>query len=118
MKVETIAQILHEANRAYCQEIGDDSQLPWEQAFEWQRNSAINGVHFRLKNPNATPASMHQNWLDEKLKEGWRYGKVKDVEKKEHPCMLAYGDLPEEQKFKDKLFFRLFDVLTNDGEDD
>jgi hypothetical protein len=36
-----IAKVCHEANRAYCQTISDNSQLPWEQAKEWQRASAI-----------------------------------------------------------------------------
>ncbi len=37
MNAETIAKVCHEANRAYCQTIGDNSQLAWEQAEEWQQ---------------------------------------------------------------------------------
>ena len=42
--VERVARICHEANRAYCQTIGDFSQRPWAEADEWQRKSAIEGV--------------------------------------------------------------------------
>lgn len=34
--VEQIARMAHEANRAYCQALGDDSQPAWEDAPEWQ----------------------------------------------------------------------------------
>jgi len=37
MDIEGIAKICYEANRAYCQEIGDDSFVPWEDAPGWQR---------------------------------------------------------------------------------
>ena len=113
MKLEQIAQICHETNRVYCIGIGDLSQPHWEDAPEWQRKSAVAGVEFRAKNPSATAASMHQSWLDEKLRDGWRYGPVKDPVKKEHPCMLPYADLPEEQKTKDHLFSAVFDALTS-----
>ncbi|EPZ5817790.1 RyR domain-containing protein [Klebsiella pneumoniae] len=100
---ESVARIAHEVNRAYCQSIGDDSQPAWEDAPEWQRESAINGVAFHLKN-DATPEQSHANWLEQKAREGWKYGPVKDVEKKEHPCFCSYGELPAEQRAKDYLF--------------
>ena len=43
-----IASICHEANRAYCLSIGDESQPEWATAPDWQRVSAINGVRFHL----------------------------------------------------------------------
>jgi len=46
MTTETIAVVCHEANRAYCSRIGDDSQPPWCDAPEWQKMSAITGVTF------------------------------------------------------------------------
>lgn len=67
--VEHIAQIAHEANRAYCQTIGDFSQLSWDNAPDWQRESAIAGVVFLQGNPDATPADSHASWLT--LKEVW-----------------------------------------------
>jgi hypothetical protein len=99
-----IAKVCHEVNRAYCKGIGDDSQVSWEEAPEWQKKSAINGVKFTLKNPNAQPSDSHNSWLAEKEKDGWKYGPVKDVEKKEHPCYVPYEQLPTEQRVKDYIF--------------
>jgi hypothetical protein len=44
----------------------------------------------------------HRRWLDEKLKGGWQYGPVKDPVKKTHPCLVSWGELPEEEKEKDR----------------
>jgi len=99
-----IAQVCHEVNRAYCESLGDFSQFPWDDAPGWQRDSAINGVAFHFDNPDAAPDASHQNWYSQKEREGWRYGPVKDPQKKEHPCMVPFKNLPAEQQVKDILF--------------
>jgi hypothetical protein len=99
-----IARVCHEANRAYCQTIGDDSQPTWDDAPDWQKQSAINGVVFHLWNPNAGPDASHNNWLKLKQDEGWIWGVVKDPAAKIHPCILPFEQLPIEQQVKDYLF--------------
>ena len=83
-----IAKTCHEVNRAYCHSIGDDSQPSWENAPEWQKKSAIAGVKYILTNPDAKPSDSHDSWLSTKKADGWKYGPVKDPEKKEHPCYV------------------------------
>lgn len=104
LKIEDIAKVAHEANRAYCQTIGDNSQPAWEDAPEWQRQSAIKGVEFHLANPNAGASNSHDCWLAEKRAAGWQYGPVKDPEKKQHPCFVPFEALPAEQQLKDYVF--------------
>ena len=101
-QIETIARACHEANRVWCESHGDMSQAPWEQAPEWQKESAYEGVKGALS--GNTPEQSHENWTRHKLKEGWTLGPVKDPDKKEHPCLVRYEDLPSEQKAKDKIF--------------
>jgi len=101
---EDVAKICHEANKAYCITIGDTSQLSWKNAPDWQKESAINGVRFHFLNENTTPADSHNSWLKQKEEEGWKYGKVKDADKKEHPCFTAYENLPKSQQVKDYIF--------------
>jgi hypothetical protein len=76
----------------------------WELAPEWQRESAIKGVQFILDNPDAPPSASHDSWLEEKRRDGWKYGPVKDAEKKEHPCFVPYEELPLDQRRKDFIF--------------
>lgn len=110
--LEGIARICHEANRAYCLSIGDNSQLAWTDAPEWQRTSAVNGVLFALRNPGAPPSASHESWLAEKQATGWKYGPIKDPEKKEHPCFVPYEQLPLEQRRKDHLFQAVARAIT------
>lgn len=111
MNLEQIAMVCHEANRAYCLTLGDASQPIWDDAPEWQRDSARNGVKFHLANPNSTQSQSHAEWLKQKKAEGWKYGAVKDSEKKEHPCFVPYSELPAEQKAKDALFVGVIRAL-------
>lgn len=101
---DQIAKVCHDANRAYCQSIGDNTQLPWEEAPDWQKDSARKGVDFCIANPDAPPSANHESWLEVKRQEGWTYAPVKNVEKKEHPCFVPYEALPIEQQKKDALF--------------
>lgn len=104
LSIENIAMVAHTVNRAYCKSIGDNSQDKWADAPEWQKDSARKGVEFHIENPDATPENSHEKWLAQKTSEGWRYGRVKDTEKKTHPCFLPYSELPADQKSKDWIF--------------
>lgn len=108
----SVARICHEANRAYCASQGDHSQPTWEDAPQWQRESAINGVVFHVQNPEAGPAGSHENWLKVKTADGWVYGEVKDPEAKTHPCCVPYDQLPAEQQVKDYIFVGIVHSLA------
>jgi len=99
-----IARACHEVNRAYCQSLGDNSQPAWEDAPDWQRDSALRGVKLHAENPDATPAASHESWLKQKAAEGWKYGMVKNPHLKEHPCFMPFDRLPREQQAKDYIF--------------
>lgn len=104
MNIIEIAKVAHEINKAFCESIGDNTQKNWDEAPEWQKESAIIGVQFHLDNPDASPSASHDSWLKQKEEEGWKYGEVKDAEKKEHPCFVPYEQLPVQQQSKDYLF--------------
>lgn len=99
-----IARIAHEVNRAWCEFNGDMSQPRWEEAPDWQRESAVNGVQFHIANPDAGDSASHDSWMAEKVASGWVYGPVKDPDAKVHPCIVPFEQLPKEQQFKDRLF--------------
>lgn len=107
----SIAKICHEANKFYCESIGDYSQKSWAEADEWQRDSAIKGVVFRFKNPEAPRSSQHDAWMQDKINDGWSYGEVKNAEEKTHPCIVPYDQLPVHQQKKDALFQAIVDAL-------
>ena len=112
LKVEQIARVCHEANRALCLAIGDTALAPWDAAPGWQRKGCMLGVEFALANPDATPRDQHEAWVSEKLADGWVHGPVKDAQNKTHPCMVPYEQLPERQRLKDVVFQNVVHALA------
>lgn len=104
MNILDIAIICHEANRYLCLSQGDNSQTCWGDAPEWQTDSAVNGVQFHLSNPDAGDSASHDNWMAEKVNDGWVYGSLKDADAKTHPCIVPFDELPLGQQAKDALF--------------
>jgi len=104
MTREEIASVCHEANRALCKVFNDHSQVEWGLAPQWQKDSAIKGVEFCILNPDAPASANHSSWMAQKIVDGWAYGPVKDPEKKLHPCIVPFDQLPPEQRVKDHLF--------------
>ena len=98
-----IAKVCHQVNKAYCEALGDNSQPEWDDAPEWQRSSARMGADLHMSG-NFGPEASHISWMRQKLEDGWKYGPIKDPEKKEHPCIVPFADLPREQQAKDFIF--------------
>lgn len=115
MHLEQIAKVCHEANRAYCESMGDLSQPLWEHAPSWQRDSAVAGVMAIKQNPGMTPEQGHERWMEIKQEQGWKWGPEKNSDRKEHPCMVPYDQLPEHQRLKDHLFQAVAGILLNVG---
>lgn len=99
-----VARIAHEVNRAYCEALGDTSQLPWDDAPDWQKESAWKGVMAIVNDPSRGPEASHVSWLKDKEEAGWIWGPTKNPELGTHPCMVPFEELPPNQKVKDHLF--------------
>lgn len=112
MTERQIAQIVHEANRGLCEATGDFSQKSWGEAEDWQRESAIAGVRWRLEHMEAPDSAQHEAWMADKRQQGWKWGPVKNAVEKEHPCLVPYEELPPEQQAKDVLFVAIVKHLA------
>ncbi|MCK4760712.1 MAG: hypothetical protein KAW12_00835 [Candidatus Aminicenantes bacterium] len=53
----------------------------------------------------------HRHWVEERTKNGWKYGPVKDAEKKENPWLIPWEELPEAEKEKDRNPVRRMPVI-------
>lgn len=113
--IEQVAKMCHTINKQYCEKLGDNSQPSWEDAPDWQKESAVQGVKHILLNPDAKPWDSHKNWMKQKLNDGWTYGAKKDPEKKTHPCLVPYTDLPADQRVKDELFIECVKECKQQG---
>lgn len=104
MLIHQIAKTAHEVNRAYNHYLGTPAAPEWAEAPQWQRDSAVAGVHQLFAQPDATPEFMHQCWMKRKEADGWTYGYTLDAERKTHPCLVPWADLPKAEQAKDYLF--------------
>lgn len=50
----------------------------------------------------AMAKKVHEIWAQERINQGWKYGEKRDDTLKHHPCLVAYEDLPEEEKIYDR----------------
>ena len=114
MLTEEIARVAHQVNKAYCESLGDTSQLPWEECPEWQRKSAMAGVNLHKENPDAGAEASHESWMKEKVDDGWVYGEKKDPDAtpQTHPCIVPFSELPKEQQAKDYIFRAIVHALV------
>lgn len=107
---EQIAQVVHEANRALQAVQGDNApSQPWYAEDAGIKANVIVGV--RNARHGMTPEEHHQAWVADKLAHGWRYGSEKDAERKTHPCLVAFDQLPRYQQDKNRLFISIVRVL-------
>jgi ryanodine receptor 2 len=50
----------------------------------------------------AMAKNVHEIWAQERINQGWTYGEKRNDTLKHHPCLVAYEDLPEEEKVYDR----------------
>jgi len=112
MKEEDVAKICHQANKAYCESLGNYSHNDWDKSPDWQKKSAIRGVNFHHDHPIAPISCAHEEWMREKIETGWKYGPIKNLDKKEHPCMISFHKLSPEQQMKYYLFRNIVHAIN------
>jgi hypothetical protein len=128
--VEDIAKAVHERYVRAAQARGDTvatnpSMAPWEglpeQLKESNRSQAADiGNKLRSINCAVVPTTgaapfafrdeeldrlarlEHQRWLRERTQQGWRYGSVRDDQRKLHPDLVDWADLSDQSKDKDR----------------
>ena len=101
-KVQNIARICHEVNRALQIGFGEEPNPRWDILSEDLKNSTYSGVNAALD--GATPEDLHTSWCDERMENGWTYGYPLDRVKKIHPNLVPYEQLSQDQQIKDHVF--------------
>jgi hypothetical protein len=75
-------------------------------------SQAVAGVQEALRDPGLTAARSHKLWAERMRAEGWTYGEVKDPERRTHPALVPFGELPVGQQAKDRLFIAIVRALA------
>lgn len=106
-QIETIAKVAHAANSAWCAKHGDPV-VSWEDG----RYPSIASVEYLLAHPDAPDSAFHDAWAAQKHADGWTYAPVRDNAQKQHPCLVAFSELPPHQQAKDRLFQAIVRALA------
>jgi len=115
--VVAAARAAHEANRVLCEALGQSHYGSWEECPQEIRDSVLSGVEEVRKHPGRTPRESHQAWADWKRAQGWKAGPEKSVERKEHPNLVPFEELPVAEQSKDSIFLAVTRaVLSAHGE--
>ena len=46
--------------------------------------------------------NVHEVWAQNRIEQGWSYGKERSDALKQHPCLIPYEELPEMEKSYDR----------------
>lgn len=111
-EITAIARTVHEAVRAWAAAHGQGAIPHWNSAPAWMRASSRESVQFVLDHPDADDGAQHDQWMAQKKRDGWVYGAVRDDDKKHHPMLVPFKDLPEFEKRKDTLLRAIVAALA------
>jgi len=101
VKAEYIAQNAYEKTQLCRKNRGDFQDLPWAYLEEWKRNDIINTVWFYLMYyPSQGAEECHNSWVADKFLDGWVYGYALLQDKRQHPNLVPFGQLPVEEQIK------------------
>lgn len=109
---EILCKIVHEANRRLSAETGDLTEVSWEDAGHEHHVSTRSQVDAVLANPEMTPEASHDTWMENKIGRGWVYGSIEDIERKVHPLLVPFHNLPKHFQAKDTLFIGIVRCLA------
>jgi RyR domain len=109
---EAIARCVHEVHRAYNAFLQDEGPLkdPWDSLAAWDKETVILGVK-RIR-MGMGPETIHHEWVDRMVMEGWTWGRERDPEGKTHPSILPWNELPVWERRKAIVFCRIVYAFT------
>ena len=50
----------------------------------------------------AMAKNVHDVWAQSRIEQGWTYGPERNDERKEHPCLVEYEQLPDSERDYDR----------------
>jgi hypothetical protein len=112
IKFEQLAKFAHSVLAAYSESIGEE-QTAWDNMDPEAKQSFRRGIEAHQIKPDMSEGEAHAHWINEKDLDGWQWGAEKDEKKKQHPNMVPYNELPENQKAKATIFKSIVNNLSS-----
>lgn len=110
--IVAFAQITNQLTRAYREATQQESPAEWHLMAEEDQKHVIDRVRFYLTEPDITVSSLHDAWAYAQFNAGWVYGLAFNEDKKTHPMLIIYADLPLMRRVEDTLFMQTVQTLS------
>ena len=96
---EGLPEHLKESNRAQVADIGNKLR-----SINCAVVPTIDAAPFAFRDDEVDRLARleHERWLQERTQQGWRYGSVRDDQRKLHPGLVDWADLSDESAEKDR----------------
>ena len=102
--ITQIAKTCHAVHRAYCKQMGIETQPVWDEVSESHKDVIINSVLKILSGEINSKEESHFNFVMNKEAQGWKFG-IYSKENKTNPRLLPFEELRIEDQVKETLFF-------------
>lgn len=100
-----IAEIIHSCTSRIPRIDGSFVDV-WSDLTELQKEHATQAVREIYSAPKKTPEELHNLWMKPLIENGWTKGDY-NFEKKQHPSIIPFNELPESEILKDELWAAL-----------
>lgn len=110
-EITHIARIAHAADAALVAIRTGIAQPDWDELSEAQQQMVRFDVRQALRYPQAVDEQWHYVWRAEMAEAGWTYGAQLQAERKEHPALVEYDQLPT--LWRERLYQRHAIVTAN-----
>ena len=90
--IETIAAVAHNVLRVHNKAIGRMG-ISWLDLPHFERDCLRGSVIYAMTNRGASAEQLQQAWCIERMADGWTYGTAFDLDAKQHPALLPFGEL-------------------------
>jgi hypothetical protein len=88
--VEIVYDLLRSFNRTFHNQV-----LPtFAEAEEWEQAAASSSFVYVRDHPDLSPPEIHAEWLGTMRDQGWEHVEEMDAEKRTHPHMVPWDELP------------------------
>lgn len=104
LELLSIAEACYMVNCAYREGVGDRKRALWVDVPVSICERLLEAVTICLDTENPTVETQHNQWKKDKLRDGWKYGFIEDVPKKEHPACVPFEELAAVHRVKGHLF--------------